>query len=270
MLMASRRATALVLLLLHRRAASFSARELRRAKAIDPARPKARQSLGQNFLVDAHLARKMANSVHPSGEGGSRVVELGPGQGALTTHLVDRFPNMTAVELDDRMIGVLRQSLPSLDVIHGDMLKLDLATIAAERGGRLSVVSNTPFYLTSPLLFKLCEATEHVESVVMTTQREVCDKILSPACALPHARLTRRRTHWHSPRAPTARSLLSRRLFFAGGARTMASSPSCFSSSADLAVSSTCLPKPFLPRPRSTQACCNWRRTRCPRASRRR
>ena len=252
MMMASRRAAALVLLLVPRRAASFSARELRRAKAVEAGRPKAKQSLGQNFLVDAHLARKMANSVTPSGEGGSRVVELGPGQGAITEHLVARFPSMTAVELDDRMIDVLRESMPSLDLIHGDMLQLDLASMAEERGGRLSVVSNTPFYLTSPLLFKLCEATEHVESVVMTTQREVCNKILSPACAPSRPPSRRTRTGTQPARCPTGLARSSRA---AGGARTTASSPSCFSSLGDPAVSLTCLPKPFLPRPRSTRAC---------------
>ena len=107
------------------------------------------------------------------------MIELGPGQGALTGHLFERFPKI-AVEIDERMIGVLRETLPELDLAHGDMLQLDLGAMADEAGGRLSLVSNTPFYLTSPLLFKLVAATEHVESAVLTTQKEVCDKILSP------------------------------------------------------------------------------------------
>ena len=87
---------------------------------------------------------------------------------------------MSAIEIDDRMLEVLQRDLPDLDVSHGDMLQCDLAAEAAARGGRLSLVSNTPFYLTSPLLFKLLAATEDVESAVLTTQREVMTKILSP------------------------------------------------------------------------------------------
>ena len=84
-----------LMLLLLQRAASFSARELKRAR-LDSARPKAKQSLGQNFLVDVHLARKIASSVVPAGDDGCRVIELGPGQGALTGHLLERFPKMSA------------------------------------------------------------------------------------------------------------------------------------------------------------------------------
>ena len=176
-----RRNTALLLLLHTRTMASFSARELKRAQ-LDGVRrrPNAKQSLGQNFLVDVNLAKRIATSVAPAGEDGNRVIELGPGQGALTGHLFERFPKMRAVEIDERMIGVLRETLPELDLAHGDMLQLDLGAMADEAGGRLSLVSNTPFYLTSPLLFKLVAATEHVESAVLTTQKEVCDKILSP------------------------------------------------------------------------------------------
>ena len=178
---AMRRNTALLLLLHTRTMASFSARELKRAQ-LDGVkrRPNAKQSLGQNFLVDVNLAKRIATSVAPAGEDGNRVIELGPGQGALTGHLFERFPKMRAVEIDERMIGVLRETLPELDLAHGDMLQLDLGAMANEAGGRLSLVSNTPFYLTSPLLFKLVAATEHVESAVLTTQKEVCDKILSP------------------------------------------------------------------------------------------
>lgn len=163
-----------------RRAASFSARNLKRAK-LEGVRPKAKQSLGQNFLVDTRLARRIAQSVVPCGEDGVRVLELGPGQGAITGHLLERFPRMSAVEIDERMIEVLERDVPALDLRHGDMLQLDLASEAEARGGRLSLVSNTPFYLTSPLLFKLCASVEHVESAILTTQREVAHKVLSPA-----------------------------------------------------------------------------------------
>jgi len=142
--------------------------------------PKAKQSLGQNFLQDVGLARQIAGSLPEDDTGGELVIELGPGQGAISGHLLERYPSMTAVEIDERMIEHLTSTLPSLAVEHGDMLQLDLAHAAADRGGELLLVSNTPLYLTSPLLFKLLASVEHVHTAVLTTQREVADKILSP------------------------------------------------------------------------------------------
>ena len=154
----------------------------RASRALSSPRPKAKQSLGQNWLQDAAIAQRIAESVgvgEDVGEGGCRVVELGPGQGAITKWLLAQHPAMTAVEIDERLIGVLRQELPQLALREGDLLQLDLARLADECGGRLALVSNTPYYLTSPLLFKLLGSLEHVESAVLTTQREVREKILA-------------------------------------------------------------------------------------------
>ncbi len=112
------------------------------------------------------------------GDGGRRVIELGPGQGALTRWLFDRYPSMTAVELDGRMAELLRTEYPQLALVEEDMLKLDLGGLAAERG-RLALVSNTPFYLTSPLLYKMLGSLEHVESATLTMQKEVRERILA-------------------------------------------------------------------------------------------
>ena len=124
-----------------------------------PGRPKAKQSLGQNFLTDADMARRIVASLDDSAaalspassEDGRRVIEMGPGQGALTDRLLATYPQMTAVEIDQRMIAVLQESLPGLapNLREGDMLQLDLPRLADEKGGRLSLISNTPFYLTS-------------------------------------------------------------------------------------------------------------------------
>uniref|UniRef100_A0A7S3SW06 rRNA adenine N(6)-methyltransferase n=1 Tax=Emiliania huxleyi TaxID=2903 RepID=A0A7S3SW06_EMIHU len=145
-------------------------------------RPKAKQSLGQNFLVDDALAERMAASLRRGdGDGdGRRVVELGPGQGALTALLLQSHPEMLAVEIDQRMVEILRADLPALELRHADLLGLDLAALAAERGGPLSVLTNTPFYLTSQLLFKLLGSLEQIDEVVLSMQAEVADKLLAP------------------------------------------------------------------------------------------
>lgn len=145
-----------------------------------PRGPKAKQSLGQNFLSDESLALQVAEALGDEGADGARVIELGPGQGALTRPLLRLYPRMTAVEIDVRMVELLGIELPELVVQHGDLLNLDLADLAQQRGGQLSLVSNTPFYLTSQLLFKLLGAAEHIDRVVLTMQAEVAHKILSP------------------------------------------------------------------------------------------
>lgn len=153
-----------------------------------PGGPKAKQSLGQNFLSDPALAQGIVDGLvdaetqlsPASLDGGHRVIELGPGQGALTGRLLASYPRMAAVEIDQRMTAVLRETLPGLDDLREqDMMELDLSELAAEKGGRLSVVSNTPFYLTSPLLFKILGSLDSVERAVLTMQLEVGDKVLS-------------------------------------------------------------------------------------------
>jgi len=142
-------------------------------------RPLAKQSLGQNFLSDEAAARRIVASLHCYGDGGGQVIEFGPGQGALTKHLHPLYPKMTALEIDQRMIAVLERDMPSLRVERADMLKVDLQALADERGGALSIISNTPFYLTSPFVFKLLGAANCVEQAVITMQLEVAEKLLS-------------------------------------------------------------------------------------------
>jgi len=131
-------------------------------------------------LSDEALARRIAQELFDGSETGARVVELGPGQGALTRPLLSLFPQMAAFEIDQRMVELLHREFPDLTVTHADLLELDFAELAAEYGGSLSIVSNTPFYLTSQLLYKLLCAAEHIDCVVLTVQSEVAQKLLSP------------------------------------------------------------------------------------------
>ena len=146
-------------------------------------RPSAKQSLGQNFLIDETISHGMVDALESVGDG-ERLLELGPGQGALTAHLLEAYPKMTAIEIDPRMEAILREDHPHINLIRGDLLALDLESMSEERGGPLHIITNTPFYLTSPLLFKLLGQLEHVEQVVLSMQAEVADKILAP----PHCK----------------------------------------------------------------------------------
>ena len=99
-----------------------------------------RKRLGQNFLRDPNTARKIVAAVPGPGP----VVEIGPGTGALTGLLLARFPDLVAIEVDDRAVALLREAHPTLDVRQQDVLKVDWARLASECGGPLHVVGNLP------------------------------------------------------------------------------------------------------------------------------
>eukprot|EP01041_Mallomonas_annulata_P003998 gene3998-7968_t len=125
-------------------------------------RPK--QSLGQNFLSDQNYVNKIVNALSDSSEGGHKVIELGPGAGALSRVLFPKYPRM---------------KLPGLTVIHQDVLKTDWPALAAERGGPLSVIGNLPFYITSQILFSLADSHKAVQQAVVTMQYEVAERVVA-------------------------------------------------------------------------------------------
>ncbi|HEX7071216.1 MAG TPA: 16S rRNA (adenine(1518)-N(6)/adenine(1519)-N(6))-dimethyltransferase RsmA [Rhodothermales bacterium] len=140
-----------------------------------PLRPLKR--LGQNFLTDPNVARKIVASVPAPPE--ARVVEIGPGTGALTGLLRERFGDVVAIEVDQRAVAVLRERMPDLDVRHLDVLAVDWHALAAERDGAppLYVVGNLPYYITSQVLFGLLEARDCIASAVVMMQLEVAERL---------------------------------------------------------------------------------------------
>ena len=140
-----------------------------------PVRPKKR--LGQHFLTDPNVIGKIVAAV--GAPEGAPVVEIGPGEGALTAPLLARYPGLTAVEVDEEAVAHLRARFPSLHVRHADVLALDWAALAAERSDLLWVVGNLPYYITSPILFGLLDAREHLRRAVVMMQREVAERIVA-------------------------------------------------------------------------------------------
>lgn len=136
-----------------------------------------RKRLGQNFLQDPNTARKIvaALTAGPS----DPVVEIGPGMGALTAPLLERFPRLTALEVDERAVVLLRERFPTLDVRQADVLATDWAALAAKRGGALHVIGNLPYYITSPILFALLDARSHLREAVVMVQQEVAERIVA-------------------------------------------------------------------------------------------
>jgi 16S rRNA (adenine1518-N6/adenine1519-N6)-dimethyltransferase len=107
------------------------------------------------------------------------VVEIGPGTGALTKYLVDAYPRMVALEVDREAVALLRQAYPALDVRQVDVLEVDWRDLARSLGGRLHIVGNLPYNITSPILFGLLEARDVIERAVVMIQREVAERIVA-------------------------------------------------------------------------------------------
>ena len=139
-------------------------------------RPKKR--LGQHFLTDDGVVRRIVAAV--GAPAGASVVEIGPGEGALTGALLDRYPGLVALEVDPEAVAHLGRRFPALDVREGDVLDADWTALADALGGPLWVVGNLPYYITSPILFALLAAREHVARAVVMVQKEVADRLAAP------------------------------------------------------------------------------------------
>jgi 16S rRNA (adenine1518-N6/adenine1519-N6)-dimethyltransferase len=139
---------------------------------------RAKKSLGQNFLVDPNHQRRIVEALAPAPD--DELLEIGPGRGALTRHLIGRVRRLVLVELDDALVERLRAQWgdrPDVVIAHGDALALDLAALL-ERPAAAKVIGNIPYNITSPLLFKLLERPRPASILVMV-QREVAERLLA-------------------------------------------------------------------------------------------
>lgn len=141
-----------------------------------------KKSLGQNFLVDDRIARRIVEAAGVSRE--TLVIEIGAGTGALTRHLAAEARHVVAIELDTRLLPILSQSLEGhetdVSVVHGDVLELDLATLAGEHGGPPVVfLGNLPYYVTSHALRRMLECTTRPTCSVIMVQLEVAQRMIA-------------------------------------------------------------------------------------------
>lgn len=141
-------------------------------------RPK--RSLGQNFLVDPNLQRKIVEAIAATGD--DEVLEIGPGRGALTRHLAGVVRRLVLVELDDALAAALRHEFaerPDVAVVHADILDVVLSRQVTDVG-RLRVVGNIPYNITTPIVFHLLERPRP-RDIVLMVQDEVARRITAPA-----------------------------------------------------------------------------------------
>lgn len=137
-------------------------------------RPK--KSLGQHFLRDHNILRKIALSagIRP----GERVLEIGPGEGALTEYLLSVCEDVLAIEVDARAVELLQVKFPDLNVMHADFLSLSLPELLRPDGQNV-IIGNIPYNITSPILFKVMDAGPVYRRSVFLMQQEVAQRLVA-------------------------------------------------------------------------------------------
>ncbi|WML42512.1 16S rRNA (adenine(1518)-N(6)/adenine(1519)-N(6))-dimethyltransferase RsmA [Neobacillus sp. PS3-40] len=140
-----------------------------------------KKSLGQNFLIDTNILKKIVHFAQ-MGEG-TGAIEIGPGIGALTEQLARSSKKVVAFEIDQRLLPILAETLSpysNVKVIHQDVLKADVKEVIKEEFKEIEdlvVVANLPYYVTTPIIMKLLEEQLPIRSIVVMLQKEVADRI---------------------------------------------------------------------------------------------
>lgn len=134
-----------------------------------------KKNFGQNFLVDERVLDKIVSSAEISKD--DVVLEVGPGIGTLTQALARRAKKVITVEIDKTLIPILEELLSdfeNIEIINEDILKVDIAALAEQNGGKpMKVVANLPYYITTPIIMNILEKGLPVESITVMIQKEV-------------------------------------------------------------------------------------------------
>lgn len=144
------------------------------------------KGLGQNFITDRNVLERIVGGAGIDSE--DMVIEIGPGIGVLTAELAEHAACVTAVEIDGRLIPVLEETLAEYDnvrVLNADILQVDIGQIINESKaegrftGKVHIVGNLPYYITTPIIMKLLEEQVPADSITVMMQKEVADRISS-------------------------------------------------------------------------------------------
>jgi 16S rRNA (adenine1518-N6/adenine1519-N6)-dimethyltransferase len=139
---------------------------------------KPKKQLGQHFLADDNIARKIVSLLDPSKEG--PVIEIGPGMGVLTKYLLEQFPEVWVVEFDADAVAYLQERFAGthLRIFHADFLKWDFSLL---EGRPARFIGNLPYNVSSPIFFRLLENHRLVQQGVFMVQKEVADRVCADA-----------------------------------------------------------------------------------------
>jgi 16S rRNA (adenine1518-N6/adenine1519-N6)-dimethyltransferase len=147
----------------------------------------ARKRFGQHFLTDSAVIDAIVRAIDP--RPGEALVEIGPGLGAMTQPVLARCERLTVIELDRDLAARLRRT-PGLDVVESDVLKVDVGALADRLGGRLRVIGNLPYNISSPILFHLLPWADRVVDQHFMLQKEVVDRMAAGPGSKTYGRLS--------------------------------------------------------------------------------
>lgn len=145
---------------------------------------KANKDLGQNFLINNDVVENIINSSEISKE--DLIIEIGPGLGTLTKELIKRAGKVVCIELDKKMIKILKDRFitsSNLEILNEDVLQVDLNELIKKHKGhdnikKAKIVANLPYYITTPIIMKLLEDKLDIESITVMIQKEVADRLI--------------------------------------------------------------------------------------------
>ena len=152
-----------------------------------------RKRFGQHFLTDRGIIENIVQAIAP--QAGQAMVEIGPGLAALTQPLVERLGHLTVIELD-RDLALQLRAHPQLTVVESDVLKVDFSRLAQDLGvaaggaGKLRVVGNLPYNISTPILFHLLDAVDVIEDQHFMLQKEVIDRMVAAPSTGDYGRLS--------------------------------------------------------------------------------
>ncbi len=155
-----------------------------------PRHHRARKRFGQNFLYDTQVLGRIMASLELSAD--DHVVEIGPGKGAMTRHLLPRCGRLDVIEIDRDLVALLRDKFadaPHLHIHQADALQFDFAALAGSRRA-LKIVGNLPYNISTPLLFHLFQYKESTEEMVFMLQKEVVERLAAMPGSKQYGRLS--------------------------------------------------------------------------------
>lgn len=146
---------------------------------------KANKSLGQNFLINEDVIKKIVESSQIKKD--DLVIEIGPGLGTLTKYLLEKAGKVICIELDKKMINILEDRFSlydNLELKNQDVLKVDLKNLIMKEKEnsdikKVKIVANLPYYITTPIIMKLLEEELDLESITVMIQKEVADRLIA-------------------------------------------------------------------------------------------
>jgi 16S rRNA (adenine1518-N6/adenine1519-N6)-dimethyltransferase len=132
-----------------------------------------KKSLGQNYLVDENICRNIVSSFDISKD--DHVIEIGAGQGAITRFILEKTNNLAVIEIDRSNCEILKERFPGLNILNEDFLKYKFETAS----GKIRVIGNIPYNITSEIVFRLIDFREHLSDVQLMIQEEVARRFAS-------------------------------------------------------------------------------------------